>query len=248
MHSKVYARGTHGATPSHARSTEKSVLRVEKPDDEYVSVPEEKSSASLTVMPGKGLQSGRSMGLLPSVLNTTPVCKGIFRYYTTADVTNVQVNPVTIGQALGCVATGTTTLASFVSCYRIKKIVLWPGNGSFHIEELYWLSTPSAFVKEDVREATNPSGATITGPIQFIPPKGSLASFWINSSVAANALFGIQCNTGALIDLHVEFVLANALNGFTAQTTAGASAGSVYYPYLDGHSGVLKTTGRPTIA
>ena len=248
MHSKVVARGTQGTTPSLARSAEKQVLRVEKPDDEYVSVPEEKTGSSLMVLSGKGLTMGRSQGLLPPTIQTAPVNHGIFRYYTSTDLTNVQVNPVTIGQALGCVATSTTSLSSFVSCYRIKKIVLWPGAGTFHVSELYWLSAPSAFIKEDVKESTNPQGMTITGPNVFVPPKGSLASYWINSSVAANALFGIQCSTGAIIDLHVDYILANALNGFSAQTTAGASTGSVYYPYLDGHSGVIKATGRPTIA
>jgi hypothetical protein len=191
---------------------------------------------------------------LPPLLNCSPVFRQTLRFIQTSAspaLTSISANE--LAAACGSVATGATVLQPLYSSLKIHSVTIWPGQAAASLSNeciVSWLSELSGvgIAKDDVREGSLPGGITVTAARHFVPPKGSQGAFWIGTQFSTANIFIIQCNQGAIVDVCVSATLTNGLTSFSTQTTAAASAGSLYWPFLDGHSGVYKPLGRPTLA
>lgn len=191
---------------------------------------------------------------LPPRLDCAPANHTIYRFYSHS-ATGSNCNVGDLSAVIGVLASSSTNAYLIASAFRIKSLTVWPAaiaaGSAVSTTSVVWLQGVSGLVKDDVFDGSVPAGVTVTRARRYTPPKGSLCSFWISSSVAAgNSLFTLLSPEGSIVDLEMEWVLSNGLSQFPFITTTGMSAGILYYGGLDNPlaSGANYTPlGRPVI-
>ena len=187
---------------------------------------------------------------LPPTLNFTPVVRQELMFALTSSVAVENITVAMIAGACGGVATSTTSLQPWFSCFRIKKITGWCGGtaagSALTPVEVDWASGISSIDKDEVMGTATPSGTTVSGAMVFTPPPKSLAGYWINSSVTSSlTVLTMTGQLGTVFVLEIEGVLANNFVPFSAITVSGATAGQVYWLALDrSGSNLIRVVGR----
>jgi hypothetical protein len=149
-----------------------------------------------------------------------------FRYAATA-AQNVNLNSVRLSAMVGAVATTSSTAALICDFVRIKKVeVRAPvaSDGTSASVSLTWRAGPNQLPSE-ITDSTLSTARNAF--VSTKPPKDSLASFW-SSVVSATALLDIECPTGSIIDVIIEYQLCD---GTTANQVAssGLTVGKLYF-------------------
>jgi hypothetical protein len=138
---------------------------------------------------------------------------------------------------------GSTTNYRLIQAIRVKKIELWdPANGTSTPDthaNITWLGAQSQRrVFDDASVGTSQAAY-----ISTVPPKDSTANFvtW-QSGFETEALFGISCGVGAVLDLHCTVTVASDFNSAmsTVATTATSTLGVIYFNNLDGTSAGMR--------
>ena len=187
---------------------------------------------------------------LPPTLNFTPVVKQSLMFALTGSVAVENITVAMIAGALGGIATSSTVLQPWSSCFRIRKITGWSGGtaagSALTPVEVDWASGISSIDKDEVQGTATPSGTTQSGAMVFVPPPKSLAGYWINSSVTSSlTVLTMTGQLGTVFVVDVEIVLANNFVPFSAVTIAGGVTGSVYWLALDrSGSNLIRVVGR----
>jgi hypothetical protein len=170
------------------------------------------------------------------------------RYYVSSNA-STQITINNLLNACGLLATSATTGQSPWSVVRVKKVLIWPGALSSGKPFCYlaWSNDGQANVCEDTHEGSIPDGVTQTAGHCYIPPRGSLVSFWQNGNLTSG-LFQIECSVGSIVDVVCESRFSNLFAPPSAATIAGATTGLFYWPGLNTTvTPVYQTLGRPTL-
>jgi hypothetical protein len=154
----------------------------------------------------------------------------------------------TRGQLLSLLISGngSTSATRYIQAIRINKLELWdPANGInvTNHANLTWLGTQSQHRVLDSVTVGTAAAAYITTK----PPRDSSAYFVSQQGVSeSEALFGITCSVGAVLDVHATVTVAS--DSTTVQTVVTTSntttAGQVYFWNLDGASGNMRPTAE----
>jgi hypothetical protein len=161
----------------------------------------------------------------------------VYRFDTTS---GINASNITVGMIFGAIGTmgqvANSSVASFASSFRIKRLTIFESaQGVVTVgSEIFWASTTDVNTADIVyTNSTIPYDRPSC--VSSTPPPKSLASFWWNSSATTTTpLFGLTCAIGSIIDLDVEFTIANSLEGLAGISVATATVGNVYYLALNG--------------
>jgi len=186
-----------------------------------------------------GMTSAASLGKvssLPPALETTASYSHTYAFSSTTS-SAVIVTTQDLFPAFGFVATNSTLGTCIVSSYRVRAIRVWPSPQASATEtaQLAWANP---LVEGDEKD-TNvirplPGGITVTAGVKYVPPKGTLASQWINTATNNN-YFTLIAPVRSIIYLDVDVTLSSQLaplnvnSGYTSLST-----GVLYYAGLDG--------------
>jgi hypothetical protein len=111
--------------------------------------------------------------------------------------------------------------------------------GSSDSVNLSWNPAYVGQIKDSVYTTSLPDGITVTTPLRFVPPVGTLLADWFCDSISpANLCNIIAMPEGTIVDVQVDFTLAGGLQPLEV-TVAGGTLSNVYYPPLDANSKLL---------
>ena len=181
--------------------------------------------------------AAKSMGgsSLPPVRDmTVMVQKHTFRYVSASGSNATNVTPTNIIGACGGICTvANSKLTPWASSFLLKCIRIWPGLSSTAYEDciVRWAAYNSIGTKDSKLERAVVQGNTLSGALEFRPPKNTVATWWQVAN--ASVLLVISCSPGSIVEMDVEFTLSNTFVTSDATIATGTLA-SVYYLPLDG--------------
>lgn len=189
--------------------------------------------------------AGRQSGVL--ALKGSPQARDLtcwvrqhtFRFNVSNAIT---VEPVYGYDMLGLIAAATsaTGATSVISAVRLKQVILYSSGTNAASLGIIWAgghSVPSMM-------STTVLGTAEPAMMVYVPPPESEASFPISYNERANTYFTITAPTGTIIDVVVDFLLANGVvtsPAYVTYVSSGLVTGQLYYGPLD------KQTGAPKI-
>jgi len=145
-----------------------------------------------------------------------------------------------------------TTTTSFRICAAIKivQIKMWsPGNISTTTNVsigqpgISWEWYNVANQTTDSTKQSDQPSPSHDAFLRIIPPRGSDVAEWISSGGrldTTDAMASVFVQVGTIVDYTFKFRLVDDDTVFGAEAPVGATAGKVYYDYMDGRaSGVL---------
>jgi len=234
---------THGNSMSDTQSEYEIVtpkpgplLLAERKDPEK----KQEIKSMAIALSGVGMLSGRSVKHnvnLPPQINSTITVSTRIRYTAGSDNV-VSVSAQDLAGACGGICTVTNSVfRPWASSFRIKKLVAWPAASAsvLNTVQLSW-NSGIAGANRDVESSTDlPEGITNTTACVFVPPPKSLASDWFTATTGSTNIFTLVCTSGSVLDLYLDYTLANQFVSGTS-TIATGTLGSIYYLPLDGAS------------
>ncbi len=247
--------------PTHEQKEEKKVpvatvarpgapSKSSSPSDEFDIVASPSSSSHVSYTPSavlggslyqsKPVKLSRSRGVslkVPPPIHTTPSLSHTFRFRC-SQTGSFGIQTGFLSGACGALATSSTTVQNLASSIKLQWINVWlPATSAAADTALvYWnYSTAAGFIKDDSISESIPDGVTTSGALMFKPPKGSLASDWLSTTLTfSNTCFTIALPAGAIIDVKIQYTIMNNNAGYSATTVSTATQGRVYYLALDG--------------
>jgi hypothetical protein len=186
-------------------------------------------------MPKRGRRSGNQSSLPPEV-NLVHTVSTVLRYSAVVGGANLVTTPNVIN-ACGGMASTTSLIRPWATSFRIKSVVLFSPSSTTVDDtlSLEWNSGFSAFIKDEIRNMTTPTGMTLPQKIVYRPPKESLAHGWISNG-SSGGIMTITCPAGTVVDVHIDYtIFAGGLtqtSGFGTVSTV--TVGVIYYVALDG--------------
>jgi hypothetical protein len=176
---------------------------------------------------------GRAIGIdLPPSLSLVPTLSHRYRFQSTSNALTLCSTGNFLG-SLGVIGTVTnSTVATIASSFRLNRIEVWPASGGTCTVD--WASA-TGYTKDEMKDASLPSGVTVTKSLRFLPPKQSFAALWTNEVNSSVALFSMFAPTGSIIDVHVSYTICGVFAPLNI-SVATAVIGSSYYLALDGPS------------
>jgi len=202
------------------------------------------------VAAGRSRRRGRrgvsALPKLPPPLECSPVYAAVFRFDVNSIVTQQGVSDTSLMLVPGAMGTGSNNVASLASAVRLRHITVWPSSGGE--ATVQWNGSHTGYIRDSSRDESLPTGITVTQPVRMSPPKWSLCANWFDAaSVSGQAVLQVSATAGSVIDVLLDYTLATALGNKTGVAFTAASAGSLYFGYLDGQSShTLKPLGRPS--
>lgn len=187
---------------------------------------------------------------IPPQLVTASVFDQVLRFVVSTNVSAQAVHNIDLAMACGGIATATTTIYPWSSCFRVRKIKMYPcGTSTGTVgssARLTWSSGFSQFQKEDTKDSSLPSGITVSKTLTYTPPKNTLSGDWVNSTANGSAvMFNVTALEGTVIDVHILSMMSNSFASFPAVTVTSKTVGDAYWGPLDGYSaGLITVIGR----
>jgi len=159
------------------------------------------------------------------------------RFLASSALSNTTITGQTIAGACGGICTTVNGfLTPWCSTIRLRRVTIWPTVGSAAgVADITWATDGTLFVKDEFKVTTLPQAVTIHKSVTSVPPSGTLVKFW-QAATDTNTIFTITAPGGSVIDVLIEFTLANELTGTTLGIVSGV-LGTVYYLALDGPGG-----------
>jgi len=172
---------------------------------------------------------------LPPMLDLVPQVHTVLRYQN-VDSTAVNVSVASLLGACGTIGIVTNSAVRLLaSAVKLHRITIWPANsaGSSDYATLLWKPEGSTNIgKEVVKDLTMPTGISLTGPLSFVPPRGTLWANWLEYSTEQMCI--IACTAGAVVDVSVSWTQLCGTALVQQATVATAVVGNPYYLALDG--------------
>jgi len=211
-------------------------------------------SAFKSSIPGKALsmKSKKGSSSLPPTLQVTPCVNHTFRF-ANPTAASVTISVGNIAGALGGICTVVNSKVTMVATsFKIRKITVWSSASSSAASNvvLDWAAGSDNQVPDESKIRSIPEGITETGALVFMPPKNSLAGFWIivTAGVVADGVFSLALPAGSIVDLLVDYRTSNVFPAQDATVIVGVLK-TFYYLALDGPgSNKLPPLGLPTTA
>jgi len=182
-----------------------------------------------------------TMGLVkpPSFQSTFSVNKRL--RFQAASANSSVISAQNLIQLL-CCATTTILGKSILGGIKIKRIQMWGSMASSLTPVTVSCDFASASTNTTGpnRVYTDTSMGTTGAYISVVPPKGSMASFWIPGAGSTLTTLILTYPAGAIVDISFQMVLADGQTADTGSITLiGATAGDVFVNNLDGTGAVL---------
>jgi hypothetical protein len=235
--SKPLLRTRDAETKTDSEYKKKAVSQGTVPSKEAI-LPQAAAAAVCLVL-GKGSALGPKLSL-PPVLDTTARMSQTLRFVCTSTaVSTVNVNDLVL--AGGGIAYSSTVVYSMASCFKLRKVTVWPNAGGY--VQLAWGSLVGNIQEDSLKDESTPTGITNTTPVQLKPPPGTLLHEWVNLASGSAVAFTISSGSGSIVDVEIEYKLSNRMANVSA-TGIATTAGVVYYGALDGSSRVYTPVGR----
>jgi hypothetical protein len=177
----------------------------------------------------------RAAGSLPPRLMCTPRVQHVFRFVSTGG----SLLSVTCTELLGACGTictvANTTVSQLASSVRIKSITVWPSASATSPQNctLQWATQATDQTPDELVDLSIPEGVLLTRALVFRPPARSLAGYWNSSVISSTTLLSAAIPIGSVLDLSVEFTVANVFAQLSQSVAAGV-LGAIYYLALDG--------------
>jgi len=186
---------------------------------------------------------------IPDELSVVPVLSHRFRFYASADFSGTITATMLCGITGLMGTTGTTTTACQWASVRLRRVIIWPVQGTAAANfktAISWVGAISNVSSEKERDRTLPIGLTTGGPTVFSIPRDSIVYGKYVENDFGN-MIQIMCSLGSIIEVDACWLgVGNNLAAFS-QTVASETPGVLYYPALDGvSSNKLKPTKLPT--
>jgi hypothetical protein len=188
---------------------------------------------------GKKRREGK-MAMLPPPFNASVTVRNQrFRFRATAAVTNSPISTSTLTAMCGGSSGGANILYTFASSVRLRSITCYPSVGSSDSVNLSWNPAYVGQIKDSVYTTSLPDGITVTTPLRFVPPVGTLLADWFSVSISpANFCNIVAMPEGTIVDVRVDFTIVGGLQPLEVVVTGGTLS-NVYYPPLDASSKLL---------
>jgi hypothetical protein len=156
-----------------------------------------------------------------------------YRFLATASMSET-ISSLDIIGAIGTIGVSTTSVTPFAESFKIKRVSIWspaPSQGQTSTCSCEWLGT-SQSPSIEVSDSSN--SVADVAKISTSPPQNSNAAFWQTPAIASVNLFTLTTPAGSIVDLDLDFVLAD--DGAEAFGIAVATAvlQHPYYLALDG--------------
>lgn len=187
----------------------------------------------------------------PPQMRLRPVMSMVFRFSNAATVTSQGITRRDILWRLIAVATETSSVQCTPLFYsaRLRAIEIWNFNTTTtSLIDVAWMGATNSYTPG--LEYMDSGNATRPAHVLCVPPRNSLADFWTNigGSTLTEELFQFRsCSAECRIDVHMDFMLADAgedtNEASTEGTLAGAVASGVYCTPLDIESTAISPLG-----
>ena len=124
--------------------------------------------------------------------------------------TSATVTSLDILGALGCISLGGTDGRTISSAFRVKKIEVWAtpksdSDGAWQSAYIEWKNSTSFSKSTRVMDASNSNARPLH--ISTSPPKLSVCDLWVHGPTVE--LFSLKVPTGAIVDVIVDFLIAD---------------------------------------
>jgi len=155
--------------------------------------------------------------MVPPNYNAAITIRHKFRFVAVAGGTSIITTPNVMNLLTFYKGPALTDNFTLISGFRVRKVRMWgfaDGISPLSKNSIEFLVSTAGTVgaKPRVYSASS-SGPTFPGKIQAVPPKESAAAAWQNSLTATTSTTGfsmvVSYTAGAVLDLHLEFVLNN---------------------------------------
>lgn len=141
-----------------------------------------------------------------------------------------------------CVAATATSAYRVIDAFKIRSVELWSANSvasaDANTAEIEWLATDN--IGNSVTMNDTAIGINDIAHVYAVPPVGSTASFWNQSSSGSTdvSLFRIAIPDGGLIDVVLDVIFYDSDSAIAVTgAVAGATVGKFYCRALDSASG-----------
>ncbi len=163
----------------------------------------------------------------------------VFRFVSSGLSTTTVTNVDILG-LLG-VATSATGVTALFASARVRQITMYAPSSSTSVLAMDVTWKGMNYVKP-VRTSDVALCSTQPGMVRSRPPKGADAGNWFSFAAGTQTLFLISGPATITVDVHVDYVLANAtaLGTVATYVSSGLTAGYVYFGYLDKNTGAPK--------
>jgi hypothetical protein len=179
--------------------------------------------------------SNRGSGLSPPQFNMQPTNRRRMRFVNEfAGDLNTQITSLDILGALGSIVTGVGTGHSIAASFRIRKVEIWAtpksdSDGAWQSASIEWKNSTSFSKSTKVMDASNSNALPLH--ISTSPPPLSVCDLWVHGP--AVELFHIKVPTGAIIDLIVDYLLADTNEPLVITYASAPTVGRMIYAKLD---------------
>ncbi len=191
----------------------------------------------------RGRRGKSRLPSLPPKLQCAPVHRATFRFDVQSTMVQQNVTNVNLLGVAGSVGVTTSSVTTFASAVRLRRIKIWPAAGGE--ATVQWNGTTQHMPEASV-DVTLPTGITVSEATDAVPDAYSFAALWWSAGASAQALFQLSATAGSIVDVDLDYCLATAESPQTI-SVASSVVGTVYYGYLDGPSThIMKPLGRPS--
>lgn len=177
----------------------------------------------------------KTLTSLPPMLDLVPQVHTVLRFQNSS-LSAVNVSVASLLGACGTIGLVTnTSVRLLASAVKLHRITIWPANasGTPDFATLLWKpETGTNIGKEVVKDLTMPGGISVTGPLSFVPPRGTLWANWLEYST--EQMLVIACTTGAVVDVSVSWTQLCGTVAVQSTSVVTAVVGNPYYLPLDG--------------
>ncbi len=184
---------------------------------------------------------------VPPSLTFNPTFSLVLRYYkNNASDANVQQQDFS---TLLCVATSATAGYSPIAAVRVLKLRMWapcstltsatgfaPPQAKIRMPAGFLAPSTGSWCSEQVVQAYSTGSQMGYCSMKMRAPNNA---WWEPNASGGTNVFSISGPVGCILDVHVVIRLLNNNAANSALTCAGATAGILYYNYLDATAGTL---------
>ncbi len=153
-----------------------------------------------------------------------------FRYRASSAGVDISITCAELVKQL-CMTLTTTTSAAICDRMKVRSVELWGppsatfGSNTVSCEFSQDAGSPGMTSKPSVFSDTS-MGATRVAYVKAVPPRSSLVDFWF--SPQSGPFMTLNYPAEAVIDIAVEYTIANGTGLTTGPTLAAGTAGTVF--------------------
>jgi hypothetical protein len=196
---------------------------------------EQKSSSNRT-------RSSRTMfNGHPKQIRNIPILHHTFRFQATAgQAQSITITSLNVLGALGSICTvNNSTVACMAQSFRIKRLKVYGAVGTLGQGNTVIIDWAGTTQTPNIEVSDSSTSSAYPAYVSSAPPRESNASFWQTPQISSTIMFAIACAPGSIIDLEVEYTLADVDSQFTSCAVITVAAGTLSVPYylsLDGNT------------